>query len=306
MRFINVSLVITLVVHSSKSFPNGFFARPTKLTCSRLVLPMARSNKPDKPPSDNHQDKNWIDRVMPLDLENDKEGAIRRVADVEEYNVGISGISFQTGSLSAKMFDAMTSRQDADLMTKDMIRSYKLYAMDFTAKEATKLALKQNGFEAVIDDEDMGEWAEVDSIQFLNTGGQPVGQVYNSWEDAVDNWTPGQAFDFCARGIEAKLSELVLDDVLDALDPDGSLRKQAQERGISLPTEDLETLTDLANEVRRRCEEAPRGASTEDQVYKGDERRGYAAITASSLQMCRGENQKSKHIVNEFNGSTHQ
>jgi hypothetical protein len=94
MRLINVSLVITLVVHLSKLFPNGFFARPTKLTCSRLVLPMAPSNKPDinKPPPDNHQDKNWIDRVMPLDLENDKEGAMHRVADVEEYNVGIPSI----------------------------------------------------------------------------------------------------------------------------------------------------------------------------------------------------------------------
>jgi hypothetical protein len=244
------------------------------------------------------KEENWIDRIVPLDMEN-KEEAMRRVAEVEEYNIGISGVSFQTGMLSGQMYEAMMSRQDQDMMSEEIKRSYKIYAMDFTAKEATRTALKQNGFESPIEEEDMDEWGIVDSIQLLDPEGQPVGSLHDNWNRAVDKWTPGQGFNFVAREVPAKLKELALQDVMESLDPDGSLRSQAEEKGITVPTEELQSLTDLANEVKRRTEEAPRGSSTAEEAFKGDSSRGYSAVSRADLlttnkNLDGSENQKSK------------
>lgn len=224
-----------------------------------------------------------MDRRVPLDMESSKEEAIRRVGEIEEYDIGISGISFQTGPLSAQLFEAMMSRQNKDLMSDEIMRAYKVYAMDFTAKEATRTALKQNGFDSHFENEDMDVWGIVDSIQLLDPTGQNVGPLFDNWNHAVDQWKPGQGFNFVAREVGAKLKEVALQEVLDALDPDGSLRETALGAGLSIPTEDLRSLTDLANDVKRRCEEAPRGSSTTEKVYKGDHRRGYSAISRSEL-----------------------
>lgn len=243
-----------------------------------------------------------MDRRVPLDIESSKEEAIRRVGEIEEYDIGISGISFQTGPLSAQLFAAMMSRQDKDLMSDEIMRAYKVYAMDFTAKEATRTALKQNGFDSHFENEDMDVWGIVDSIQLLDPTGQNVGPLFDNWNHAVDQWKPGQGFNFVAREVRAKLKEVALQEVLDALDPDGSLRETALGAGLSIPTEDLRSLTDLANDVKRRCEEAPRGSSTTEKVYKGDHRRGYSAISRSELlvtsaNMDGSENQKSRYMI---------
>jgi hypothetical protein len=48
----------------------------------------------------------------------------------------------------------------------------------FTAKEATRTALKQNGFYTPIRaGRDMDEWGVVDSIQLLDPAGQRVGPI---------------------------------------------------------------------------------------------------------------------------------
>ncbi|KAI2495852.1 hypothetical protein MHU86_18684 [Fragilaria crotonensis] len=52
---------------------------------------------------DRNKEINWMDRRVPLDIESSKEEAIRRVGEIEEYDIGISGISFQTGPLSAQL-----------------------------------------------------------------------------------------------------------------------------------------------------------------------------------------------------------
>ena len=268
---------------------------------SSMVRFAAKKENTNIPPLRGGRELNWMDRIIPLDMENDKEDALRRVGQVEEYNIGISGVSFQTGPLSARMFEAMMSRQNQDLMSAEIKRAYKVYAMDFTAKEATRTALKQNGFDTPIEQEDMDEWGIVDSIQLLDPAGQPVGPLYDNWNRVVDQWTPGQGFDFVAREVPAKLKDIALQEVLDALDPDGSLRKTVENAGLSIPTEDLQSLTDLANEVKRRCEEAPRGSLTSDKVYKGDNRRGYSAISRSELLIKKtnldgSENPKSKCV----------
>jgi hypothetical protein len=89
----------------------------------------------------------------------------------------------------------------------------------------------------------------------------------------MDSWARGSTL--WQGQVPAKLKDIALQEVLDALDPDGSLRRTVENSGLSIPTEDLRSLTDLSNEVKRRCEEAPRGSSSSDQVYKGDSRRGY-------------------------------
>jgi hypothetical protein len=190
------------------------------------------------------------------------------------------------------------SRQDEDLMSDDVKRSYKMYAMDFTAKEATKTALNQNGFETLIEEEDMDDWGIVDGIQLIDGAGRSIGPLYDSWNQVVDKWTPGQGFNFVAREVPAKLREMVLDEVLEALDPDGSLREQSAEKGIAVPSEDLQSLTDLANEIARRCEEVPGEATKE--VFAGTSSRGYAAISRRDLlpskaNMDGSENQKSTY-----------
>jgi hypothetical protein len=300
MALIRFSIIVIMLAGTGTGFigPHQVYRPPA---ASSIVCLAGRKENTNIPPPRGHKELNWMDRIIPLDMENNKADAIRRVGEVEEYNIGISGVSFQTGPLSAKMYEAMMSRQTQEFMSDEIMRAYKVYAMDFTAKEATRTALKQNGFYTPIEQEDMDEWGVVDTIQLLDPAGQRVGPIYDNWNRAVDQWTPGQGFDFVAREVPAKLKDIALQEVLDALDPDGSLRRTVENSGLSIPTEDLRSLTDLSNEVKRRCEEAPRGSSSSDQVYKGDSRRGYSAISRSELLVNKinvdgTENQKSKFL----------
>ena len=81
------------------------------------------------------------------------------------------------------------------------------------------------------EEEDQGMWGDVDSIRLLDEQGNPLPEVYDSWEDVVDTWKPGQGFDFVARQVPAKMRELSLDELLQALDPKGELRAQAKDSG---------------------------------------------------------------------------
>lgn len=300
MVLVRFSIIVTMLARTGTGFigPQHVYRR---LAASSTVRFAGEKENTYIPPPRGQRELNWMDRVIPFDMETDKEDAIRRVGEVEEYNIGISGVSFQTGPLSARMYEAMMSRQNQEFMSDEIKRAFKFYAMDFTAKEATRTALKQNGFEMPMQEGDITEWGFVDSIQLLDPVGQPVGPLHDNWNRVVDQWTPGQGFDFVAREVPVKLRDIALQDILDALDPDGSLRRTVENAGLSIPTEDLQSLTDLANEVKRRCEEAPRGSSTSDQVYKGDHSRGYSTISRSELHINKvnidgSENQKSKFL----------
>ena len=76
--------------------------------------------------------------------------------------------------------------------------------------------------------------------------------MYDSWDDAVDQWTPGESFDFVVRQVPAKIRELTLDELLQALDPKGELREEAKSQGVFMPDEGIQSLQDLANENVRR------------------------------------------------------
>jgi hypothetical protein len=219
---------------------------------------------------------------------------------VGDYNIGISGQSFQTGPLSTRIYEAICGRRNkSGIVSAEIISSWKLFAMDLTAREATNLALKQNGFTLHNEGEDIEQSGVIDSIQFIDNTGHVIGPTYENLISALDSWIPGQGFNFVARGVRAKAVDLELDDVLDALDPDGVLRKGAEDAGIAIPTEELQSLSDLYNEVTRRCEDAPRTTYSEKEVYKGQNTRGYSVISRSDLLLDStnpdgSENKKSK------------
>ncbi|CAB9499150.1 expressed unknown protein [Seminavis robusta] len=257
---------------------------------------------------------NWIERSFPVDVGGvDSDGSsASELKKVEDYNIGISGVSFQTGSLSERMFDAiMTKSQFAANPDAEIRRAFMLYAMDFTAKEATKAALKQNGLEIALqeDEEDEGMWGDMDSIRLLDDNGVPLpGMIYQSTEDAIDQggWQPGQAFDFVVRQVPSKVRELSLDELLQALDPEGKLREEAKANNMTLPDEEIQTLGDLANDSIRRTENAPRGATTEEQAFAGiPGKRGYRPIPIGDLLAPLSddgtENQYTMmHVMNSF------
>jgi hypothetical protein len=188
------------------------------------------------------------------------------------------------------MFDAIMSKsQFAANPDEEIRRAFTLYAMDFTAKEATKAALKQNGLEMALleEEEDAGMWGDIDTIRLLDEKTQePLPGVYESTEEAIDagGWTPGQGFDFVVRQVPAKIRELSLDELLQALDPDGNLREEAKAANWTLPDEDIRSLRDLANDNMRRSEYVPRGAASEQEAFAGiDSKRGYTPISKSKL-----------------------
>lgn len=234
---------------------------------------------------------NWIERSFPVDT---KEGI--NIKKVEDYNLGISGEAFQTGPLGKKMFDTICSRTSLD-MTDEIREAFTLYAMDFTAKEASRAALTQNGLEMVLqeEEEDQGMWGDCEAIRLYNVEtGSKMAKVYDSLEDAVVDWIPGQTFDFVARQVPAKVRELSVQELVDALDPDGKLREEAgfdeqdepdEEALLSIFDENISSLSDLAQDNIQRTENSPRGATKEDGAFAGLASRGYDVINRSDLSL---------------------
>lgn len=235
---------------------------------------------------------NWIEKSFPVETE--KKIDIKKVDD---YNLGICGKDFQTGSLSQRMFEAITSRTSLD-MSDEIRQAFSLYAMDFTAKEAARAALKQNGLEMVLqeEEEDQGMWGDVEAIRLYDMATEaPYPRMYDSLEDAVEDWTPGQTFDFVARQVPAKMRELSVEELVQALDPDGKLREEAKEaRGEEADLDEeallsifdeggIASLADMANDCVERTEKAPRDATDEGNAYAGLESRGYRIIKRSDL-----------------------
>jgi hypothetical protein len=164
---------------------------------------------------------NWIEKSFPVDTD--------EVKKVDDYNLGISGEAFQTGQLSKRMFEAIVSRTSLD-MSDEIRGAFTLYAMDFTAKEATRAALEQNGMVLVLqeEEEDQGMWGDVEAVRLYDVEtGIAFSVLYDSLEEAVQDWAPGQTFDFVVRQVPAKIKELSAEQLIQALDPDGNLSEEA-------------------------------------------------------------------------------
>ncbi|KAL3944991.1 MAG: hypothetical protein SGBAC_000911 [Bacillariaceae sp.] len=193
------------------------------------------------------------------------------------------------------MFDAICSRTSLD-MSDEIREAFILYAMDFTAKEAVRVALSQNGLEMVLqeEEEDQGMWGDVEAIRLYNVEtGSAIAKMYDSFDDAVKDWTPGQTFDFVARQVPAKMEEMSLDDLVAALDPDGKLQEEAGEENtpdeeslLSIFDEsEISTLSELAADNIRRTENTPREATKEDEAFAGLSSKGYSVIKRSDLAL---------------------
>ena len=288
-----------------------------QLSLAKRKKPNTNINPNQKQAEDNDdgevgQGPNWIERSFPVDLGQD-DGGLKELKKVEDYNLGISGISFQTGQLSKRMYDAIISRsQFGSNPSEEIQQALTLYAMDFTAKEATKAALLENGLQIALmeEEEDEGMWGDIDTIRIVDSEtGMAMPGIYDSTQDAITEggWKPGMTFDFVVRQVPAKLKELSLEEMLQALDPDGTLREEAKNsknsdkfvRAWEEEGENLNTLEDLANDNIQRTENSPRGATTEDEAFSGiSGKRGYTPINLSDLlsstQDDGSENEKSK------------
>jgi len=279
-------------------------------------------NKPNKSEDDDNYDpildepsgrrgdgRNWIEKSSPIGIGKlggstpDSSIPTSKQKDAEadgNYDLGMNGISFQTGALSTRMYDALMSvalkrfPPGTTSLPSELEDVYKLYAMDITAKESVKAALDQNGMELASmnqDDptnEDEGMWGDVESVQLIDMETGKVeneNEIYESLDDAVEkgDWVPGQSFNFIVRNVSAKLKEMDISDLLTALDPEGSYREQAKEKGITLPDEDVVGLKELGKDCERRAKVAPWETQTNDSVYKGDSSKGYNIINRSDL-----------------------
>eukprot|EP00547_Thalassionema_nitzschioides_P014193 CAMPEP_0194251782 /NCGR_PEP_ID=MMETSP0158-20130606/26185_1 /TAXON_ID=33649 /ORGANISM="Thalassionema nitzschioides, Strain L26-B" /LENGTH=104 /DNA_ID=CAMNT_0038989015 /DNA_START=82 /DNA_END=393 /DNA_ORIENTATION=+ len=90
---------------------------------------------------------------------------------------------------------------DDDEMSR---RSYQLLALDFTSREATRLACEQNGFILQDEYDNATKWGTVEQIQLIDPKGRSLGTPYDSLTDVVDSWKPGLGFHFVVKGVQAK------------------------------------------------------------------------------------------------------
>jgi hypothetical protein len=241
--------------------------------------------------------------------------------DIEGYyDLGIHGVSFQTGPLSLRMYSALLSMaskrfQHEEVTMKlplELEHIYKMYSMDMTAKEAVKAALDQNGLELALgprvssmDDISQGCgqhhiqeeecWGDVDNIQLIAhcksshdhmEDMQVIGE-YDSFASAIRNgkWEPGDVFNFIVRNVPARLKGFDIGKVLQSFDANGVYRirnSKKSEASLSASAE-ISSLKELGIENERRSNNVPCRISDTQSVYRGDGSQGYDILHRSDL-----------------------
>ena len=290
-------LLCCILFQESEGFQSLAFSRTGAKVARRTRLSSSKGSYQDGSVG---QGPNWIEKSFPVET-----GEKVNAKTVEDYNLGISGEAFQTGSLSKRMFEAIVSKTSLE-MSDEIRRAFTLYAMDFTAKEATRAALSQNGLEMVLleEDEDQGMWGDIEAVRLYDEHtGIAFEAMYDSLDDAVENWSPGQPFDFVVRQVPAKIKELSVEELLQALDPDGSLREDAKGRkdekqkdellSAIFDDEEIASLAELASYNVQRTESAPQEASVESESFAGGLSRGYQVIRRDKLPQVDGTEDES-------------
>ena len=212
--------------------------------------------------TDQSEAKNWIERSDPLgagtffSTANDDSSA----ESIAYFSLGIDGSSFELGNLSRK-FNAVMLKQAMTRFAEttgeipvSLLPIYATFAMDLSAKEATRAALNQNGMDFV--DEGENElWGEVENIQV-------GGLTFDTFQDAVDSgsWSPGQDFSFVVRNVKAYVpsennSNFLSEPLLE------------EEEGLKvLGNSKIESLEALAKDTIDRCNKAPIDVSLKGNV----------------------------------------
>ena len=266
-------------------------SKSTKIRISRPASPMVALSMSSNNNGEVGTGENWLEKSFPVDT-----GEKISTKKVDDYDLGISGKDFQTGPLSKRMFETIVSRSSID-MSDEIKQAFTLYAMDFTAKEATRAALKQNGLDMVLqeEEEDQGMWGDIEAVRLYDNSEKPMKNLYDSLEEAIVDWTPGQTFSFVARQVPAKIKELSMDELVQALDPDGNMREEAkalrgegegepdEESLLSIIDDGMTSLEELASDNIRRTESAPRGSTDAESAFSGSDSRGYRVIKRSDL-----------------------
>ena len=254
----------------------------------------------DEPTGKRGDGRNWIEKSSPIGIGKLREDTTDQKTSSEtdgNYDLGIDGLSFETGQLSTRMYNALKSvalkrfPPGTTSLPSELDDVYKLYAMDITAKEAVKAALDQNGMDiAVMNDNDPqsmdeGMWGDVETVRLYSNEGEMTTEMHDSLDDAIamGQWKPGQSFSFVVRNVPAKLKEMDVSDFLSALDPEGSLREEARDKGITMPDEDIVSLKDLGKDCERRGRVSPTETTSKENSYTGNDSKGYNIINRSDL-----------------------
>ena len=94
--------VFLLMIVGTIRWISGFHVAAPPFRTTRLAAKPNTNVNPNKKNNDDGEvgtGPNWIERSFPVDMGAD-DGGSNELKKVEDYNLGISGVSFQTGSLS--------------------------------------------------------------------------------------------------------------------------------------------------------------------------------------------------------------
>ena len=259
MKILSVIIGLEILLCSSNAFVNQIqrstfisaSVSKTKITTKKVtsLIRLASNNEDtdvfegefDPESGRKGDERNWIEKSSPTGIgklvEESKDMTTKQNKKETDgnYDLGINGISFQTGDLSRRMYDALMSVAQKRFPPGTKIPSeledvYKLYSMEMTAKEAVKAALDQNGLELALEESEENQWLlDTDSIQLIDPDTNEVEsaeEIYDSFDSAVEegDWEPGQPFNFVMRNVPARLKEMDISDLLKSLDPTGALR----------------------------------------------------------------------------------
>lgn len=192
------------------------------------------------------QANNWIERSDPLGADNF--GVSQQSAAVAYFSLGIDGSSYELGELSKKFYHSMIKQAEgrfaaAGGVPEQLLPIYSTFAMDLSAKEATKAALLQNGIELIEEEGTTGQlWGEVENVRIVGYDED----VYDSFQDAAESgyWIPGNTFSFVVRNVQAQFSTVLQVD-----------SKQ------STKSTSVESLKMLGEEIEQRSNKVPTEAS---------------------------------------------
>jgi hypothetical protein len=260
------------------------------------------------------QGPNWIQQVQIQQKSSTED------ASISYYDLGIDGDSYQVGSLSLRIYNAIVERftgsnsnnnesplppstttqsTTTNTIDSELSRACKLYAMEAAAKEAVRVALFEHGLAMAKDNENDEQEQPTYTISRIQLHDNDIDDniCFDDWQDCVDDWTQGQSFSFVAHAVAAQTRDLSRHELLRSLDPNGAYQAQAQRANMTLLLQDDDTddtnedsmlphltLQDICRENKRRAESAPRG--TDNEPFHGNlQKRGYRPIAVKNLLM---------------------